>query len=73
MKIAAATAGPFLTLLESSRLDRYKYICKIHGKKSMDAGRKAYMGAIWRRRLLFDLIGAPKPLKPPSTGSNTID
>ncbi len=51
--------GPFLTLLESSRLDRYKYICKIHGKKSMDAGRKAYMGAIWRRRLLFDLIGAP--------------
>ena len=25
----------------------------------MDGGRKSYMGAIWRRRLLFDLLGAP--------------
>ena len=51
--------GPFLALLERGRLDRYKYICKIHGKKSIDGRRKAYMGAIWRRRLLFDLLGAP--------------
>ena len=51
--------GPFLTLLERGRLDRYRYICKIHGKKSIDGGRKMYTGEMWRRRLLFDLIGAP--------------
>jgi Rhamnan synthesis protein F len=51
--------GPFLLLLERGRLDGYRYICKIHGKKSMDGGRKTYMGDMWRRRLLFDLLGAP--------------
>src|SRR5271166_286434 len=50
---------PFLVLLERGRLDRYRYVCKVHGKKSSDGGRKSYMGAIWRRRLLFDLFGAP--------------
>ena len=51
--------GPFLTLLERGRLDGYRYVCKIHGKKSIDGGRKTYMGDMWRRRLLFDLLGAP--------------
>jgi lipopolysaccharide biosynthesis protein len=51
--------GPFLTLLEQGRLDRYPYVCKIHGKKSTDGGRTTYVGEMWRRRLLFDLIGAP--------------
>ena len=51
--------GPFLVLLERGRLDRYRYICKVHGKKSIDGGRKTYMGAMWRRRLLFELLGAP--------------
>jgi lipopolysaccharide biosynthesis protein len=51
--------GAFMLLLERGRLDRYRYICKIHGKKSIDGGRKTYMGAMWRRRLLFDLLGAP--------------
>lgn len=51
--------GPFIALLERGRLDHYKYICKIHGKKSIDGRRKTYMGAMWRRRLLFDLLGAP--------------
>jgi lipopolysaccharide biosynthesis protein len=50
---------PFLMLLERGRLDRYKYICKIHGKKSSDGGRKSYMGSMWRRRMLFDLLAAP--------------
>src|SRR5271165_6041542 len=50
---------PFLVLLEKGRLDRYRYVCKVHGKKSSDGGRKPYMGAIWRRRLLFDLLAAP--------------
>ncbi len=46
-------------LLERGRLDGYRYICKIHGKKSIDGNRKTYMGEMWRRRLLFDLVGAP--------------
>ena len=50
---------PFLVLLENGRFDRYRCICKIHGKKSSDGGRKSHMGAIWRRRLLFDLLAAP--------------
>ena len=51
--------GPFLTLLERGRLDGYRYVCKVHGKKSIDGGRKNYMGELWRRRLLFDLLGGP--------------
>jgi len=51
--------GPFLALLERGRLDGYRYVCKVHGKKSIDGGRKTHMGEIWRRRLLFDLLGAP--------------
>ena len=50
---------PFLELLEQGRLDRYRYVCKIHGKKSNDGGRASYMGSIWRRRLMFDLLAAP--------------
>ena len=52
--------GPFMALLERGRLDRYKYICKVHGKKSIDGRRKTYMGVMWRRRLLFDLLGGPE-------------
>jgi hypothetical protein len=50
---------PFLALLEQGRFDRYRYLCKIHGKKSNDGGRMSYMGSLWRRRLLFDLLAAP--------------
>lgn len=50
---------PFLELLETGRLDRYRYVCKIHGKKSNDGGRIFYLGALWRRRLLFDLLAGP--------------
>lgn len=50
---------PFLSLLEEGRLDRYSYVCKIHGKKSHDGGRNAIVGDIWRNQLLFDLLGAP--------------
>jgi lipopolysaccharide biosynthesis protein len=49
---------PFLVLLERGRLDRYRYVCKVHGKKSSDGGRMSYMGSLWRRRLLFDLLAA---------------
>ncbi|HEX9167608.1 MAG TPA: rhamnan synthesis F family protein [Roseiarcus sp.] len=50
---------PFLELLEAGRLDRYRYVCKIHGKKSNDGGRISYLGALWRRRSLFDLLAGP--------------
>lgn len=50
---------PFLKLLERGRLDRYAYVCKIHGKRSTDGAGKAALGSLWRRRALFDLIAAP--------------
>jgi hypothetical protein len=50
---------PFLELLEAGRLDRYRCVCKIHGKKSSDGGRISYLGALWRRRSLFDLLAGP--------------
>ena len=50
---------PFLALLQAGRLDRYSAVCKIHGKKSSDGGRQAALGAIWRRRMIFDQLGAP--------------
>ena len=50
---------PFLQLLEAGRLDHYRYVCKIHGKKSNDGGRTSYLGALWRRRSLFDLLAGP--------------
>ena len=50
---------PFLALLEQGRFDRYAYVCKLHGKKSSDGGRMLYLGALWRRRLLFDLLAGP--------------
>lgn len=50
---------PFLALLEQGRLDPYRAVCKIHGKKSHDGGRQAILGAIWRNRMLFDLLAAP--------------
>src|SRR5271166_288679 len=59
MENRARDVRPFLTLLERGRLDRYRYVCKVHGEKSSDGGRKSHMGALWRRRLLFDLLAAP--------------
>lgn len=50
---------PFLMLLEDGYLDRYKYVCKIHGKKSNDHGRDGILGDVWRNQLFFDLLAAP--------------
>lgn len=54
---------PFICLLEEGRLDQYAYVCKIHGKKSVDGGRAALLGNIWRNRLLFDLLAGPGVIK----------
>ena len=51
--------APFLRLLERGRFDRYPYLCKIHGKSSRGTLPFAVMGALWRRRLLFDTLAAP--------------
>ena len=37
---------PFLALLERGRLDGYRYICKVHGKKSIDGSGRTF---IWAR------------------------
>lgn len=51
--------APFLHLLETGALDGYTTICKLHTKKSADGGRNPIQGALWRNRLLFDLVAAP--------------
>jgi lipopolysaccharide biosynthesis protein len=51
---------PFLVLLEQGRFDCYRAVCKIHGKKSYDGTRLAVLGSVWRRRILFDLLAAPR-------------
>jgi len=45
---------PFLQVMDIIGTDRYKYICKLHTKKS--AGRT--LGTVWRKLLYFDLIGS---------------
>ena len=55
----AVTLARSWSCSNGAEFHRYRYICKIHGKKSIDGGRKMYTGEMWRRRLLFDLIGAP--------------
>jgi lipopolysaccharide biosynthesis protein len=35
---------PFLVLLERGRLDRYRCVCKVHGKKSIDRGASPTWG-----------------------------
>lgn len=50
---------PFLALLEEGRLDRYRAVLKLHGKRSADHGRAGGFGDLWRNRLLFDLAAAP--------------
>lgn len=53
---------PFLLLLEEGALDGYDCVCKIHGKKSLHGLKRSPYGEIWRRRLLFDLLGADRTM-----------
>ncbi|MCW2284321.1 hypothetical protein M2323_002130 [Rhodoblastus acidophilus] len=45
---------PFLTLLEEGAFDGYDLVCKIHGKRSVNA--PAVVGALWRRKIILDLL-----------------
>jgi hypothetical protein len=47
---------PFLLLLEDGAFDAFDLVCKIHGKKSISAGRIAIFGDIVRRATFLDLI-----------------
>lgn len=45
---------PFLQIINIIGLDNYKYICKMHTKKTGDSP----LGNVWRKLLYFDLIGS---------------
>ena len=49
---------PFFELLDSGKLDEFDIVCKLHGKKSLRAGRTTLLGDLWRRACLLDLFAA---------------
>lgn len=44
---------PFLLICDYLGIDRYRYLCKLHTKKTGDSP----LGHVWRKLLYFDLIG----------------
>ena len=50
---------PFLQIMNLIGTDSYKYICKMHTKKSVSNDN----GDIWRKLLYYDLIGSNKIVK----------
>jgi hypothetical protein len=55
--------APFLWLLDSGRLDDYRYVCKIHGKKTVNKGNDTWVGKLWRRKNTLDLIGNQEKIR----------
>jgi lipopolysaccharide biosynthesis protein len=52
---------PFLSQLEEGAFDRFELVCKIHGKRSLGAGRLPIFGDVMRRAAFLDLIvGEPQ-------------
>ena len=49
---------PFFELLDAGDLDEFDIVCKLHGKKSLRAGRATLLGDLWRRACLLDLFAA---------------
>ena len=47
---------PFLQVMNIIGLKNYKYICKLHSKKTGNSP----LGNVWRKLLYFDLIGSTK-------------
>ena len=45
---------PFLQIMQIIGTDSYKYICKMHTKKTGDSA----LGHVWRKLLYYDLIGS---------------
>ncbi|NPA65798.1 MAG: glycosyltransferase [Epsilonproteobacteria bacterium] len=50
---------PFLQIMHIIGLERYKYICKLHTKKTGNSP----LGHVWRKLLYFDLIGSDETVK----------
>jgi lipopolysaccharide biosynthesis protein len=50
--------GPFMQLFYEGRLEKFEYVCKVHGKRSGSEGPRALLGEIWRRATILDLIGS---------------
>jgi GT2 family glycosyltransferase/glycosyltransferase involved in cell wall biosynthesis len=50
---------PFLLTMEHIGVDSYKYICKLHTKKTGDSP----LGNVWRKLLYFDLLEAESATK----------
>ena len=54
---------PFLQVMSLIGLQNYKYICKLHSKKTANSP----LGSVWRKLLYFDLIGSNRVVE------NTIE
>jgi len=50
---------PFLLTLNHIGIDTYRYICKLHTKKT----GASPLGTVWRKLLYFDLIGSDRTVK----------
>ena len=50
---------PFLQVLNLIDIKKYKYICKLHTKKTGSSD----LGNVWRKLLYFDLIGSDKTVE----------
>jgi len=50
---------PFLLVMDIIGTQTYKYICKLHTKKTGDSA----LGNVWRKLLYFDLLGSDKTVK----------
>jgi lipopolysaccharide biosynthesis protein len=51
--------GPFLKIVEQGALAGSDVVCKLHGKRSAEAGPRAILGEIWRQACLQSLLGSP--------------
>lgn len=54
--------APLLQLLAEGCFDGLDCVCKIHGKKSFRAGQPTYLGEVWRRHLVGELISDPQSI-----------
>ena len=50
---------PFLQIMHLIGTDRYRYVCKMHTKKTGES----HLGNIWRRLLYYDLLGSAQTVK----------
>jgi len=54
---------PFLVLLEEGAFDKFEFVCKIHGKRSIGLGRFPVFGDIVRRAMFLALIASDQQVQ----------